>query len=375
MRSRKKRWIACILVCILVTGAVGTVKNVAADDKMQYNLSEIDVEGYSDWQIANAVTDEIAPVYQPSYQMDGRTVKLKIKDDGLLNIELSTWKDGKKVPQTAVYDRNNKLLGKTWNHYESQYYIKTYVKAGDVFYVKLPQTKWPFRIQAAVLKNASSIKSEMDPVTILGEGKKCYRTFHLKKKSVVGFEYDSLVYAGGSVSVRVQKRSGKTWKNTGAAMRKQAKTGEYIYGLRKGTYRLVFEMPRTQAVIFSYDTMPSFYNGKYGLKKSTAKNLKKAEGYQSYSADQMFTKEAQKSRWYRYKKKSKKAGFLYLTANGNDGKVKFTVYKAGKKKAWKTFSFINDTKKHRLPKGKQTYYIKVSKKGKKTNGYYDISTE
>lgn len=373
MRSRKKRWIACILVCILVTGALGTVKNVAADDEMQYNLSEIDVEGYSDWQIANAVTDEIAPVYQPSYQTDGRMVKLKIKDDGLLNIELSTWEDDKTLPQAAIYDENKKLVGKTYSRYGFQNYSKTYVKAGDIFYVKLPQTKRSFRIYAAVLKNASLIRDEWDQVTILGEGKKCYRTLRLKKKSVVTFEYDSLVQGGGSVSTYVQKRSGKTWKNTGAAMKEQAKTGGYIYGLRKGTYRLVFKMPKTQAVIFSYNTMS--YNRKYGLKKSTAKNLKKVQGYQSYSADQMFTKEAQKSRWYRYKKKSKKAGFLYLTANGNDGKVKFTVYKAGKKKAWKTFSFINDTKKYRLPKGKQTYYIKVSKKGKKTNGYYDISVE
>lgn len=375
MRSWKKRWTAFLLACFLAAGAVGTVKNVAADDEIQYNLPEIDVEGYSNWQIANAVTDEIAPVYQPSYQTDGRMVKLKVKDAGLLNIELSTWTDGKKVPQAYVYDGDGKLLGKTWSRYESQYYCKTYVKPGDIFYVKLPQTKWPFRILAAVVKNASSIKAGWDQVTILGEGKKCYRTFRLKKKSVVTFEHNSLVRGGGNVSAYVQKWSGKTWKKTGADMKQQAKTGGFTYGLRKGTYRLALKMPKTQAVIFSYDTMTSFYNGKYGLKKSTAKNLKKNIGYKSYSADQMFTKEAGKSRWYRYKKKSRKAESLYLTANGNSGKVRFTIYKAGRKKAWKKVVLINDTKKYRLPKGKQTYYIKVNKKGNKTNGYYDISTE
>ncbi|MBS7008877.1 hypothetical protein [Anaerostipes sp.] len=375
MKSWRKRWAACLLACLIAAGAAGTVQTVAADDEIQYNLPEIDVEGFPDWQMANAVTDEFAPVYQPSYQTNERMVKLTVKDNGLLNIELSSWDEDETVPQASVYDGSKKLLRKTWSQYGSQYYRKTYVKAGDVFYVKVPQSKRSFRIQAAVLRNAVSVKKGPDPVTVLGEGKKCTRTFRLKKKSVVTFEYESLVKGEGTVSGYIQKKSGKAWKKTGASMKASAKTKEFTYGLRKGTYRIVFKMPKTQAVMFGYDTAVSFYNGKYGLKKSKAKDLKKILGNKAYTADQMFTKEAKKSRWYRFKKNTKQTKNLILEVKGNSGKVRFTIYKAGRKKAWKKVSLMNDAKKYKLPKGKQTYYIKVSKKGSKTNGWYEITAE
>lgn len=378
----RKRWTACLMACLIAAGTMGsgTVKSAAAEqtkdeEERQYNLSELKVSGYPNWQIANAVTDEFAPVYEPSYHTNDRMVKLQVKDSGMLNVEITPWSDEKAVSVAAVYDGSKKFITNTWKDGDRQIYRKTYVKEGDIFYVKLPQSKKSYTIKAAVLYNAKKIKSGPDETTILGEGGKCYTTFQLRKKSIVTFAYGCLIPDAGNVSAYVQKKTGTKWKRTGAKMKLAFSGKEFTYGLRKGKYRLVFQMPKTQALIFDYDTQGSFYNGKYGIKKSSAKDLKKVEGYKAYMADQMFTDKTEKARWYRYKKKAKKKQELYLYSAGNSGKVKFTIYRRGRKKTWKKISLHNASKKYKLPKGKGTYYIKVSKSSKKMNGSYEMIAE
>ena len=67
---------------------------------------------------------------------------------------------------------------------------------------------------------------------------------------------------------------------------------------------------------------------------------------------------------------------MKITTGINEGGFKFTIYQKGKKKSVKRLKVsgkrYDATKIVKLPKKKGTYYIKVSKLTKKTNGYYEI---
>ena len=65
---------------------------------------------------------------------------------------------------------------------------------------------------------------------------------------------------------------------------------------------------------------------------------------------------------------------LNITKATNGGGFKFTIYKKGKKTPIKTIKVKTNESIGvvNLPKGKGTYYVKVNKLTKKTNGTYTI---
>ena len=105
---------------------------------------------------------------------------------------------------------------------------------------------------------------------------------------------------------------------------------------------------------------------KVAYKKSKAKNL---------NATEMYTMNEKAARWYKVSvKSSKKQSKLKILTVADQGGFKFTIYERGKKKPVKT---VKTSAKHlektvKLPKKKGMYYVKVSKRTKKTNGYYEI---
>ncbi len=105
---------------------------------------------------------------------------------------------------------------------------------------------------------------------------------------------------------------------------------------------------------------------KIAYKKSKAKNL---------NATEIYTINEKAARWYKlYVTSTKKQSKLKILTVADQGGFKFTIYQSGKKKPIKT---VKTSVKHldktvKLPKKKGTYYVKVSKVTKKTNGYYEI---
>lgn len=89
----------------------------------------------------------------------------------------------------------------------------------------------------------------------------------------------------------------------------------------------------------------------------------------------MYTTNEKAARWYKVSvKSSKKQSKLKILTVADQGGFKFTIYERGKKKPVKT---VKTSAKHlektvKFPKKKGMYYVKVSKRTKKTNGYYEI---
>ena len=115
--------------------------------------------------------------------------------------------------------------------------------------------------------------------------------------------------------------------------------------------------PKEQLNTMLYTTK-NYAKKKVAYKKSKAKNLN-----------------ATAARWYKVSvKSSKKQSKLKILTVADQGGFKFTIYERGKKKPVKT---VKTSAKHlektvKLPKKKGMYYVKVSKRTKKTNGYYEI---
>ena len=89
----------------------------------------------------------------------------------------------------------------------------------------------------------------------------------------------------------------------------------------------------------------------------------------------IYTTGEKTSRWYKISITStKKKRILNLGKNTVSGGYKFTIYKKGKKKAIKTIKVTGNAnaKIAKMPKKKGTYYIRISKLTKKTNGTYEI---
>ena len=112
--------------------------------------------------------------------------------------------------------------------------------------------------------------------------------------------------------------------------------------------------PKEQLNTMLYTTK-NYAKKKVAYKKSKAKNL---------NATEMYTMNEKAARWYKVSvKSSKKQSKLKILTVADQGGFKFTIYERGKKKPVKTV---------KLPKKKGMYYVKVSKRTKKTNGYYEI---
>ena len=196
-----------------------------------------------------------------------------------------------------------------------------------------------------------------------------YHEFFLKKRSMAMLPI--LPFTDQKLSYNIQRKTKAGWK-----MLSKIKTADddyekalsrSVYGLAKGNYRVAVKGKTGAPYLIGY--APKTVVKKYKTKKSKAKKIT----LESFRTD-LYTDTERASRWYRvYGKSAKKKRYIEISSSMNSGKLKFTFYKKGRKKALKVYTLSGQKeRKYRLKHGAGTYYIKVSKIGKNTNGVYSI---
>ena len=287
--------------------------------------------------------------YNRNYFKNPEKIKITPVESGSLFLVIA----GDNEQAGAIYDADQKLIKKV-----SLTYVKADVKAGETYYVDFPRNCKEGLLTAYVLENECKGLVKDDLNMQKGEGKETYHTFKLTKRGYAGFLVASLVENGGKTSYKIQKSEKGKWVTIGrtktfSAMSTKESDITAAYGLAKGTYRLVLNASKEQLNTVVYER--KYYSKKVAYKKSKAKKL---------NAKEVYTTNERAARWYKTEVTStKKQKKLKISTAADQGGFKFTIYQSGKKKPIKTV---------KLPKKKGTYYVKVSKVTKKTNGYYEI---
>lgn len=298
--------------------------------------------------------------YNRNYFKNPEKIKITPVESGSLFLVIA----GDNEQAGAIYDADQKLIKKV-----SLTYVKADVKAGETYYVDFPRNCKEGLLTAYVLENECKGLVKDDLNMQKGEGKETYHTFKLTKRGYASFLVASLVENVGKTSYKIQKSEKGKWVTIGrtkifSAMSTKESDITAAYGLAKGTYRLVLNASKEQLNTVVYER--KYYSKKVAYKKSKAKKL---------NAKEVYTTNERAARWYKTEVTStKKQKKLKISTVADQGGFKFTIYQSGKKKPIKT---VKTSVKHldktvKLPKKKGTYYVKVSKVTKKTNGYYEI---
>ena len=298
--------------------------------------------------------------YNRNYFKNPEKIKITPVESGSLFLVIA----GDNEQAGAIYDADQKLIKKV-----SLTYVKADVKAGETYYVDFPRNCKEGLLTAYVLENECKGLVKDDLNMQKGEGKETYHTFKLTKRGYASFLVASLVENVGKTSYKIQKSEKGKWVTIGrtktfSAMSTKESDITAAYGLAKGTYRLVLNASKEQLNTVVYER--KYYSKKVAYKKSKAKKL---------NAKEIYTTNERAARWYKTEVTStKKQKKLKISTAADQGGFKFTIYQSGKKKPIKT---VKTSVKHldktvKLPKKKGTYYVKVSKVTKKTNGYYEI---
>lgn len=298
--------------------------------------------------------------YNRNYFKNPEKIKITPVESGSLFLVIA----GDNEQAGAIYDADQKLIKKV-----SLTYVKADVKAGETYYVDFPRNCKEGLLTAYVLENECKGLVKDDLNMQKGEGKETYHIFKLTKRGYASFLVASLVENVGKTSYKIQKSEKGKWVTIGrtktfSAMSTKESDITAAYGLAKGTYRLVLNASKEQLNTVVYER--KYYSKKVAYKKSKAKKL---------NAKEVYTTNERAARWYKTEVTStKKQKKLKISTAADQGGFKFTIYQSGKKKPIKT---VKTSVKHldktvKLPKKKGTYYVKVSKVTKKTNGYYEI---
>ena len=298
--------------------------------------------------------------YNRNYFKNPEKIKITPVESGSLFLVIA----GDNEQAGAIYDADQKLIKKV-----SLTYVKADVKAGETYYVDFPRNCKEGLLTAYVLENECKGLVKDDLNMQKGEGKETYHTFKLTKRGYASFLVASLVENVGKTSYKIQKSEKGKWVTIGrtktfSAMSTKESDIKAAYGLAKGTYRLVLNASKEQLNTVVYER--KYYSKKVAYKKSKAKKL---------NAKEVYTTNERAARWYKTEVTStKKQKKLKISTAADQGGFKFTIYQSGKKNPIKT---VKTSVKHldktvKLPKKKGTYYVKVSKVTKKTNGYYEI---
>ena len=298
--------------------------------------------------------------YNRNYFKNPEKIKITPVESGSLFLVIA----GDNEQAGAIYDADQKLIKKV-----SLTYVKADVKAGETYYVDFPRNCKEGLLTAYVLENECKGLVKDDLNMQKGEGKETYHTFKLTKRGYASFLVASLVENVGKTSYKIQKSEKGKWVTIGrtktfSAMSTKESDITAAYGLAKGTYRLVLNASKEQLNTVVYER--KYYSKKVAYKKSKAKKL---------NAKEVYTTNERAARWYKTEVTStKKQKKLKISTAADQGGFKFTIYQSGKTKPIKR---VKTSVKHldktvKLPKKKGSYYVKVSKVTKKTNGYYEI---
>lgn len=311
-------------------------------------------------------------LYNDNYKGKDRWVKVKVVDPGIFIISAASGDENIKV---ALYDETKtKLLSSNIMQDDESSATAGYVaqtKAGDVFYVKLPEKmKDKVFLTPGVIKDGFTSMKDRVGYLEASKGTTAYHTFSINKRSEVGFtvfaEYKNI----GNGSVVIEKYVNGNWTKIGYTGEvKPRSEKDLTYGLQKGKYRIGLNMPKGQIVSVSYTGLK--VNKKVAYKKSKARKI-------DISAYNVYTQGEKSARWYKTSVTTTKyKSRLFFSKDTVGGGYKFSVYKKGKKKAIKTIKVTKNLKDKKiiLPKQKGTYYVRVSKLTSKTNGAYTIEDD
>lgn len=301
--------------------------------------------------------------YTNKFNAPDRMVKITVADPGTFMITGSYEGTGKML----LYNANKKYLTALSNDDNDEGYYQLKVKTGDVFYVRMPSDMKKGLLMAYVLKDDIASYKADEVYIQSGKGTPTYHQFTIKKRSKVTLEVTPVEKKSSNVTYYLQKKVHGKWTKIGNTNTVKASSeDECMYGLQPGTYRVVLCTSTSQGVVIGFSA--SSVGKKVAFKKSKAQTIK-MDGQRT----NLYSTGETAERWYKVVKKTKK-GKLYFGSDVSSGGFKFTVYESGKKKPIKTVK-VSGTKarSYKLPKKTGTYYIKVSKQTKKTNGTYGIS--
>lgn len=355
---------------MVITNTKAVKKSARYIEPEEWNQKELFAYLFDNGQeITNYILTGGIHYYNQNYKEKDHWVKVTLTDSGLFYaITLSD--DGK----IKIYDQTKKKLLRTLIADENTEYMQK-ANAGDVFYIKLPDKIDEQEIGVAVLKDGFGTVKSGNSYAETATGQTIYHPFSLTKRSVSQILLKIMYKDKGSVTAQVQKYVKGNWVDIGYKKSIKPNAEDYVdadkdivNGLQPGKYRVALKAQKGQVYAFMYGT--SKVNKNVAYTRSKAKKIKKDSYVQN-----IYTQGETASRWYKFTRKaSDKVNVLNITKATNGGGFKFTIYKKGKKKPIKTIKVKTNASPGvvQLPKGKGTYYVKVNKLTKKTNGTYTI---
>lgn len=300
--------------------------------------------------------------FTQSYLKDhsDRLVELRIKEAGSLILVSFQEEDNAKMP--SLLNGQKRPAGQRI----PDGIVKLKAEPGT-YYVRLPKDFTTVFIAPFVIKDNPGKLSDETSYIQSGQGRYTDHGFTMGRRGTADITVSPIIKQKSPVLFYIQRREGGTWKNIGRQQKSYFSndTGTVVYGLKKGSYRIAAKAGIDQG--YSLCVAKTYISAKYKTKKKKAKTLKRfREQYDLYTV----TEKA--PRWYRVKV-SKKRRKVSLEAETymNSGKIKFTVYKKGRKKPVRSLTLSGEkVKKFSFKGSRGTYYVKVTKSGKYANGSY-----
>ena len=303
--------------------------------------------------------------YTFTSKSEGKLVRVNPQIDGTLCLDSGN----------TILDKNQKQLKLVQAEWDDCYYVRN-VKKNDIFYVKIPENFYKehgynFIVNAYVYPD--NVPNMINKKTYIqtGKNKYTYKYFTLGKRTkslivaapvIIDYKTHTYYY--------IQRKEKNRWKNITTVQKGEADEHGKAYsicGFKKGEYRIATKTADSQISFIRMENAPC--TSKYSTKKTKAQKIKLKTTKMN-----IYTPTEKAPRWHRtYRKTSKYKRYIKMKVQNNSGKVKFTIYKKGRKKALKSYTLAdNKSKTYRLKNGKGTYYVKVSKVDAKMNGQYTI---
>ncbi len=257
------------------------------------------------------------------------------------------------------------------------------VNKDKTYYIKMPdliveaEYEMSFYVYPSVVKRMETGKEYIS----IGTGKYAYYPFNISTKCLGRFIVEPAEMGDSNVYFKIQKRISGKW--TDITCQRKVKAVTFLtepynaVGLSKGKYRLGIKTSKEQMAWIEM----ALRNVKFRSSKKKSKAVAIRKGKEKAG---ILTWEDKKSHWYKVQRTSKnKIKAIYMYGGSLDDMV-FTIYKEGKTDAlrkWKIHAdnesekFIRYKRKRYVLKANGTYYIKVSKANKKTNGAYKIKVK
>lgn len=304
--------------------------------------------------------------YNQRFASKDRMVRIQVEDPGYFVFLGENMADSSVI---TLYDQTKKkALARSTQDDDIEY--GTRVKAKDVFYVKMPAKVKEIGLSAAVIKESFGGMRAGNTYYQAGTGKTTYHPFSITKRSAVEITISSLERKGGASYAYLEKYTKGRWTRIGstAKLAPGMEDEDFVHGLQPGKYRLALKSGTRQLVAASYSRRSTKKKAAY--KRSKARTIRLND--QIYN---VYTPGEKASRWYKIRIKSTKKRYeLSLGKDTVSGGYQYVIYQKGRKKPIRTVKVKSNSnaKMVKLPKKKGTYYIKISKLSKKTNGAYEI---